>query len=276
MHTPAPTPQFAALGGLTVHYADSGSHDAPPLVFANSLGTDLRIWDRVLALLQGRFRTIRYDLRGHGLSDAPPGPYDLPTLVDDLAGLLDFLQVRGATVCGLSVGGLIAQGLYHSRPDLVAALMLCDTGARIGDDAMWDQRMAAIAAGDIDALAEPILERWFSASLLASQPVEVQGWRNMLVRTPRTGYLGTCAALRSSDLTAATRDIKVPTLCLCGDQDGATPPQLVRALADMIPGAKFELIDQAGHLPCIEQPAAFAAHVLRFTKQQNPGRTARS
>ena len=259
--------QVSRSNGIHIHFADLGRPGGAALVFANSLGTDFRIWERVIGCLDGNIRVILYDKRGHGLSEAPAGPYSLSDHVADLASLLDSLAVRDAIVCGLSVGGMIAQALTAARPDLVRVLVLCDTAHRIGPPGMWDTRIAAIEVGGIAALADSILERWFSAAFRAGRAEELAGWRNMLVRTPVEGYLGTCAAIRDADLTDRAAAIGVPALCLVGAEDGATPPDLVRSLAELIPGARFRIIDGAGHLPCVERPDALAAAMTEFLEE---------
>lgn len=253
--------------GLHLHYDERGPSDGPALVFANSLGTDFRIWDRLAAAFEGRFRVVVYDKRGHGLSDAPDAPYRMDDHVADLAALLDGLGVADAIVCGVSVGGMIAQGLAAARPDLVRALVLCDTGHVIGTKDSWDDRIAAIREGGIAVLAEAILERWFSASFRAERPAELAGWRHMLTRTPLEGYAGTCAAIRDADLTEGARSLAMPTLCVCGSEDGATPPELVQSLAALIPGARYAPVEGAGHLPCIEAPEALAGLMNDFFKE---------
>jgi 3-oxoadipate enol-lactonase len=258
---------FAKANGVVLHHAVEGPPEAPALVFSNSVGTDFRVWDGVAARLRERVRLVRYDKRGHGLSECPRAPYTIEDHVADLAALLDHLDVGGAVVVGLSVGGMIAQGLSAARPELVKGLVLCDTAHRIGPREMWDQRIAAIRDGGIEALAEPILERWFSQDFRDQRPTELAGWRAMLTRTPVEGYLGTCAALRDGDLSQAARAISVPTLCLVGSADGATPPDLVRSLADLIPGARFELIQGPGHLPCVEAPDRMADLLIAFLEE---------
>jgi len=256
--------ECTTANGIVLHTLRDGPTEATTLVFANSIGTDARVWDRVIGRLGGRFHTLRYDKRGHGLSETPAGPYTIDDHVADVAGLFDALGIGRAVVVGLSVGGMIAQGLAAARPALVAGLVLCDTARRIGPPEMWDQRIAAIRAGGIAALAEPILERWFSARFRESRPEELAGWRAMLTRTPVEGYLGTCAAIRDADLTTAARGIAVPTLCLVGSEDGATPPALVRELAGLIPGARCHEIAGAGHLPCVEAPDEVAGLIEGF------------
>ncbi len=258
---------FMALNGVVLHMQDLGPAERPVLVFSNSLGTDFRIWNDVVARLGDQFRIVLYDKRGHGLSELGETPYRIADHVADLAALLDELAIEGAIVCGLSVGGLIAQGLYASRPELVAGLILSDTAHRIGTAEMWSQRMAAIEQGGIESMSEAILERWFTKALRENDPIALAGWRAMLTRTPKEGYLGTCAALRDADFTEEARRIAVPTLCIVGEEDGATPPALMRQTADLIPGARYEVITGAGHLPCIEQPAKFAALIDAFARE---------
>ncbi len=254
------------LGGVTLHARSDGPEGGPVLVLSNSLGTDLRIWDALLPLLPPEVRVIRYDKRGHGLSDCPDGTWGMQDHIADLEGLLDSLGVAGAAICGISVGGLIAQGLAVRRPDLVGRLILCDTAARIGTAESWADRIAAIEQGGIAAMAGAILERWFSAGFRESDPT-FPLWRNMLLTSPQAGYLKTCQAIRDSDFTEQTRGLSLPALALCGADDGSTPPDLVRATASLIEGCRFELIEDAGHLPCIEQPAVFATLLTAFLKE---------
>jgi 3-oxoadipate enol-lactonase len=255
--------QAISVNGATLHVVDSGPSGSPALVFSNSVGTDLRIWDALLPHLPTSLRIIRYDKRGHGLSDCPPQPWGMGDHVADLGGVLDALEVKRATVCGLSVGGMIAQGLAAERPDLVRALILCDTGAKIGTPEMWDARITAIQKDGIKELADAILERWFTRAFRAKDPA-LPLWRNMLTRTSLAGYTGACAAIRDTDLIESTSRLRLPCLAICGSEDGATPPDLVRETAGLIPGCRFELIGAAGHLPCIEQPEVMGRLISTF------------
>lgn len=258
--------QSVKRGELTLHVADEGDPTGPALVFANSLGTDLRVWDAVLPLLPAGLRLIRTDKRGHGLSDDAPGPWRIEDLADDLAAVLDRLGVRQAVVVGLSVGGLIAQSLAARRPDLVRALVLSGTAPKIGTAEMWNARIDAVRAGGIAPLADAILERWFTARFRA-EAADYPLWRSMLVRTPAAGYAETCAAIRDADLTASTAALRLPVLAMVGEADGSTPPDLVRAMAAAIPGARFEVIADAGHIPGVEQPAVVARLIGDFLKE---------
>jgi len=261
---------FVRVNGVVLHYADRGRRDAPAIVFANSLGTDFRIWEKVADNLSADYRIILYDKRGHGLSDATPQPYRLDDHVGDLAALLSHLGVSNAVIVGLSVGGLIAQGLAANHPELVRALVLCDTAHKIGNDEMWNGRINAINADGIAPLVDSIMQRWFTPAYRTAESPDYSGYVNMLARTTVDGYAGTCAALRDADLTESTRALDLPVLCIVGDQDGSTPPDLVRELASLIKGSRFEIIEGAGHIPCVEQPEATIALIRRFLDEVAP------
>ncbi len=264
--------QFARINDVTLHYQIIGAaNDKPVLVFANSLGTDFRIWRDVIVRFAGDFAMVLYDKRGHGLSDVGDMPYSMDLHVADLAGLLDLLAVKQAVICGLSVGGLIAQGLYAARPDLVRALALCDTAHRIGTAEIWNTRIAAIEENGIASITDSILERWFTPGFRRPENNALHGYRNMLIRQPVAGYAGTCAAIRDADFTEAAKRIAVPTICIVGDQDGSTPPDVVLSTAKLIPGARYEVIKDAGHIPCVEQPEMLTAVLRAFIDTIPPG-----
>ncbi len=254
---------FLRANGVVLHFEDTGG-DKPSMVFANSLGTDFRIWDKVAARLAHDYRIIRYDKRGHGLSEATPAPYAMTDHVNDLAALMDERRVKQAVVVGLSVGGVIAQGLAAIRPDLVRALVLSNTAHKIGTTESWNARIAAVGKDGLGSIADNVMKLWFTPAFRDPANAEFIGCRNMLLRSPLEGYLGTCAALRDSDLTESTRALKIPALCIGGDQDGSTPPDLVRSMADLIRGSEFRIVADAGHIPCVEQPAAVASLIQQF------------
>ncbi|OCW59432.1 3-oxoadipate enol-lactonase [Hoeflea olei] len=257
--------QFARLNGVVIHHQVIGAApDRPTIVFANSLGTDYRIWRDVIVRLVGDFAIIAYDKRGHGLSEAGPGEITMDDHIDDLAALLDHFDAKNAIVCGLSVGGMIAQGLAAKRPDLVRALILCDTGHKIGTQDMWDARIAAITEQGIAGISDAILERWFTKSYRSADNADFTGYRLMLERTPVQGYVGTCAAIRDTDLTRTSAELAVPAICVVGTEDGSTPPQLVGELARLIPGAMYQEIPGAAHLPCIEKPVELTEIIKAF------------
>ncbi len=256
--------KLADLDDIKLHYADEGDPNGAPVVFANSLGTDFRLWDQIMPMLPEGLRLIRYDKRGHGLSEVTRPPYKMGTLVADVEKLMDHLGVKDALFVGLSIGGMIAQGLAVKRPDLVRAVVISNSGAKIGTPEMWQDRIDAVNKGGIEALADPIMDRWFAKPF--HETAEFHGWRNMLVRQPVDGYVGCSAAIAGTDFYTPTSGLRIPALGIAGSEDGSTPPDLVRETVDLIPGSKFEVIRGAGHLPCVEKPEEYARILTDFIK----------
>jgi 3-oxoadipate enol-lactonase len=262
------------IGGIVLHYRQrAAAKGAATIVFINSLGTDFRIWDAVIAALDTDMGILVYDKRGHGLSSLGETPYSVADHSGDLAGLMDALDLSNAIICGLSVGGQVAQQLYFDRPDLVAGLVLSDTAAKIGEPDFWNARIETIARDGLGSVTDGIMERWFSRRFRTSGDPLYAVSRAMFERQPVEGYLATCAAIAGFDRRADTASITVPTSVLVGSEDGATPPDLVGAFADAIPGSDFQIIDGAGHLPCIETPqpvaSTIAALAARITKKEH-------
>ena len=256
--------KIATLDGINLHYRIDGNPNGKPIVFANSLGTDLRLWDAVLPLLPQENCYIRYDKRGHGLSQCTPAPYSMGALVRDVEQLMDHLGVTDALFVGLSIGGMIAQGLAVKRLDLVRAMVLSNTAAKIGQPEMWQSRIDAVRKGGIASLSDAVMERWFGRDFHAT--ADMQLWKAMLERQPAEGYIGCSAAISGTDFYTPTSGLRLPTLGIAGSEDGSTPPDLVRETVELIPGSKFELIRKAGHLPCVENPTEYARILGTFMK----------
>lgn len=266
--------QFICLNNQTTHYAfeksgaatNSAAGSAPVIVFINSLGTDMRIWDDVKTQLKGEFSLLTYDKRGHGLSDTGTTPYTIDELADDLIALLEALKLKRVILCGLSVGGLIAQALFAKKPELVAGLILSNTAHKIGTAEMWRTRIDAILQNGLSSILAPTMERWFTPAYRLPDNAAFAAYCNMFTRQPVDGYTATCEALAQADYTAQAQQICVPTLCLVGDQDGATPPALVQETADLIPAAEFIMLEKCAHIPCVEQPQIFSQTIAKFIK----------
>ncbi len=250
---------FVGANGIDIHHRFDGRRGGPRLVFLNSLGSDLRIWEAVVGRLSHRFEILTFDMRGHGLTQGTPGRASIAEFSADLLALMDAVGWRSASLVGLSIGGLIAQHAAIHAPESVERLVLLDTAARIGTPESWDARMEAVRAGGLAAIGAAVVGGWVSAGFASERSAQVSAWRAMLEATPPEGYLAACAALREADYTDHVALIAAPTLCLAGDEDRATPPELVRATAERIPGARYETIAGAGHLPCLERPAELAA-----------------
>jgi 3-oxoadipate enol-lactonase len=245
------------------HYRADGPEDGPVVFFANALGTDLTIWDDVVALLPEELRVIRYDMRGHGQSDVPPGPYYMGDLVGDAARLLDDLDARETAVVGLSIGGMVAQGLAAERMDLVRAMVLSNTATKIGTPETWQDRIALVRDKGTRTMAEGTMERWFPRATRAARPELVARVRDVAGQAPE-GIMGAMAAIGETDLYESTARLALPTLVIAGSEDGSTPADLVRETAGLVRGSRFEVIRKAGHVPCLDQPEAFAALLTTF------------
>ena len=257
--------QFAKINDVTLHYqVISAPEDKPTIVFSNSLGTDFRIWRDVIVRMVGDCSIVMYDKRGHGLSDVGKSPYKLDDHVNDLAGLLDHLGIDNAVICGLSVGGLIAQGLNFLRPDLVRAMILCDTAAKIGNDEMWNERIEIVREHGLAGIVDGNMQRWFTPAFHKEQADTLEGIKNMFLRMPVDGFIGTMIAIRDADLRGAASQTKVPTICIVGEEDGSTPPSLVVETAKMIPESRYEVIKNAAHIPCVEQPEVLVEIIKAF------------
>ncbi|MTI15848.1 3-oxoadipate enol-lactonase [Rhodobacteraceae bacterium RKSG542] len=259
--------QFARVDDVVLHYhLQANAPEKPVIVFSNALGADLRIWKRMRAVLDSTHTLLFYDKRGHGLSSIGEVPYTMERHADDLAGLLDHLQIKSSVVCGLSAGGMIAQCLFGRRPDLIRGLILCNTAQKLGVKADWDARIAAVDEGGIAILARGIIDRWFTGDFKAQNPEIVTGVYNMITRCSPEGYMGTCEAISQTDLTETVKGIDVPTQVFAADQDGSTDVDLVKSLADLIPGSRFDVISPAAHMSPIEQPEKMGSVIKGFLK----------
>ena len=256
---------LADLGEISLNYELTGPEDGVPVVLSNGLGLSLGMWAPLLPYLPENWRILRYDRRGHGGSDVTPPPYTMGQLVRDTEGLLDHLGLRGCAFVGLSLGGMVAQGLAVKRPDLIRALVLSNTAARIATAEIWQTRAKQAREGGLAALLEPSLERWFTPAFRNSP--EVALWREMFLSTPLDGWLGGAQAIAGTDFYTTTAALKMPTLGIAGDRDGSTPPDLVRETTDLIAGSEFALIRKSGHLPHVEQPALYADILTRFVQK---------
>ncbi len=235
---------------------------APTVVFAHALGTDHRLWDAIIPLLSDHLRLIRYDMRGHGQSDVPPPPYSMGALISDAEALLDHFDAKNAVFVGLSLGGMVAQGLAVKRLDLVRALVLSNTAAKIATQAIWQQRIEAVQTGGVEAIAAATLQRWFGRKTRTTPAAAL--WQARLLATPPAGYIGCASAIAGTDFITPTSGLRLPALGIAGSEDGSTPADMVRETIDLIPGSRFKLIRGAGHLACIDAPDVYAETLTAF------------
>lgn len=243
------------------HWLD-GPDDAPVVVLAGSLGTTAAMWNTQVPVLAKRYRVLRYDHRGHGASEVPPGPYAIEEMGRDVLALLDELGIVRASFCGLSLGGMVGIWLAAAAPERIERLALLCTSAQLGTPAGWDERIASLRRGGIESIADAVLGRWFTDEFAAREPQEVARWRGVLTSTPLEGYAGCCAAIRDFDLRDRLATIAAPTIVVAGLQDMATPVEHQAVLAARIPVARLVVLEEAAHLAAVEQGSAVASALL--------------
>lgn len=248
----------------TMHVRHKGG-TGPALVFINSLGTDLRMWDEVCAQLPQDWATLRMDKRGHGLSETAPEGYGIPDLAEDVIAAMEDAGLETAILVGCSIGGLIAQHVALMAPERVTGLVLSNTASTLGAAEGWRTRIEAIREHGMAAMAEGILPRWFGPTMLAHPTAPL--WRTLLARTDQDGYIATCAAIAGTDITDRLCEITQPALVLGGKHDLATPPEVVEALARALPRADLVMFDNTGHLPAIEAPEGFTEALTKFVER---------
>lgn len=254
---------FLQVGDITVHALVEGpgevaSGGSPPLLLLHSIGTSLHVFDPQVTVLARHHRVIRMDLRGHGLSGVTTGPYSMTMHAQDAVGLLDALGVQRAHVVGMSIGGRIAMQMAAIAPDRVASLVLIDTAAEFPPPEAWQERIDAVLAHGSGVLADTVMPRWV---VDPSQPYGL-GLRQMLMRTDRHGYAGSAAALRDARADEVAGRITCPTTVIVGDRDVPTPPATAEVVRDMIPGSRFVVLPNAGHLPTLERPEETTSAIL--------------
>ncbi len=251
--------------GIVQNYRLDGPESGVPLLFINSLGTNLHIWDDVVREMPETFRILRYDVRGHGKTGQGPGADTIDRLVCDLSALLDALNFPRCMTVGLSIGGLIALKLALSSPERLAGMVLAHTAARIVNPGFWSNRIALLERQGLAKSVDTMLERWFTEAWRMANPEKLAIWQRMLRETDLDGYIGCCRVLGGTDLRDDIRSLTVmDTLVVSGSLDLNTTPEDGRWLADAIPGARYHLLEGLAHISCIEAPERFAKTILPF------------
>ena len=254
---------FIELPNVRLHYEWSGPQTAPVIVFCNSLGTTLEMWDPQLAAFSEHFRVLRYDSRGHGQSSTPPGPYKVDQLAGDVVHLLDALKLDRVFFCGLSIGGMTGLRLATIAPRRFHKIVMCNTAAKIGTAETWNARIATVQQSGMKAVAASVIERWLTAEYRATHPAETARGIAMLENANPQGYMASCAAVRDMDQRETIAGVAVPTLVLSGTQDMVTPPSEGRFIAERIKGAQFTEVN-AAHLSNWQAAEEFNRQVLKF------------
>lgn len=254
---------FEAGDGCPIAWRMDGPEGAPVLLLSNSLGVTMGMWAPQMEALAQRFRVLRYDSRGHGRSGAPAGSYSLDRLVLDAIELLDGLGIGRVSYCGLSKGGMVGQLFAARAPERIEKLVLCNTSAYMGPPSSWQARIATVNGQGMNAIADAVIERWFTPGFREASPDAVAPVRDMLLATAPQGYAGCCAAIRDMDLRNILSLIRVPTLIIAGDQDPATPLEHSTLLNERIAGSKMVVLS-AAHLSNVERPEEFTRALMGF------------
>lgn len=250
------------VNGIELFYDLSGPEGAPVIVFSNSLGTDLSMWDAQAAALSETFRCLRYDTRGHGRSQVVDAPFTIDDLAHDLAGLLDGLGIARAHVVGLSLGGMTGQVLALLHPDKVDRLVLCATSAHMPPANLWQERADIVRLKGMAAVADSVIGRWFTPQ--SQGGAGAARTRAGLLATDPVGYGRACEAIGAMDLRGRIGAIAAPTLVVAGADDPATPVAMSEEICRLIAGAALAVVPAAAHLIAVEQPGALTSHIAAF------------
>lgn len=259
--------QHIGANGITLRCRIEGPTSGQVILFSNSLCTDLSMWDDQAALFSKRYRIVRYDARGHGESGATAPPYTLSMLTEDVRSLLDALGIEQVHFVGLSLGGMVGQLFAARYPNRLLSLALCDTSARMKRE-IWEERLALARREGLEATIEASLQRWFTKPFREHNPAVIDRMRQTIRRTSLDGYLGCSTAIMNMDNIEQLPRIVTRTLVLVGRQDPATPVGDAEILHAQIAGSRLVIIDDAAHLPNIEQTQAFNANLEHFLEYE--------
>jgi 3-oxoadipate enol-lactonase len=236
---------------MRLNHQSTGPEDAPVVLLGSSLGTTHEMWAPQVKVLSERFRVVAFDHRGHGQSEAPPGPYSIDDLGGDVVDLLNELMIERASYVGISLGGAVGLWLAENAPDRFHRFaLLCPPAYPAAGAQMWTDRAAQVRAEGTRAIVDATLARWF----LPEYAADVEPIRQQLLDTSDEGYASCCEALGSMDLRPALGDISAPVLLVTAESDTSVPPETVVPLATQIPGAHLEIIEQAAHLVTYSHP----------------------
>jgi 3-oxoadipate enol-lactonase len=256
-----------AIGGLTFRYVLAGPEDAPVVAFSNSLGATLEMWDGVLPVLGDRFRTLRYDTRGHGGSQTRDAPAEIADLAGDLAGLLDALEIGRAHLVGLSLGGMTVQALASAHPERVLSATLMATAAHLPSAQSWNERADTVRSQGTGAVVEATLGRWFTPGFAERAPEAIQAVRARFLACDPVGYAVCCGAIGRMDLRPVLPAITAPTLVIAGRDDPSTPPAMAEEICRGIAQAELVVLPRAAHLLAVERAEAAGGYLRAFLER---------
>ncbi len=257
--------RFRTSSGLSIAYRSRGQ--GRTIVLLHPVGVCGAFWDGVIAELEGEFRLIAVDARGHGGSDVPSKPFNLDDLADDVAELIRAVGQAPALVAGCSMGGMTAQAIGVRAPELLSGIVIANTAHRRNDQgrATMEARAQAALKG-MPTTLHTTLSRWFDADLQVLRPDLVLKARDWLLEADPVVHCWSWRAIRDLNYADQLAHLKVPALAIAGLRDQSTPVAAMKDLAATIPGCDYREMD-TGHLAPLEQPAQFAAHLREFANK---------
>jgi len=257
-----------SVGDFAVNVEVSGNENGPAVVMAHSLGCSGRMWDPQMSVLEPDYKVVRLDMRGHGLSDVPDGPYTLDALADDAIAVMDALSINRAHWVGLSIGGMFGQSLLLRYPARFVSAVLCDTMSVLPDGGtqLWEERLSKIEADGLPSIADATMERWFTAPYLTNpaNAAACDAVRAQLAMATQTGYVGCCRAIMGLNYVERLSEITTPVALIVGAEDMATPVSASEVMHDRIPDAELTILESASHISNVEQAEAFNAVLTSF------------
>ncbi len=250
--------------GISLNVSLAGDKRAPALILAHPLGANLHLWDPIAPALAEKFFLISFDVRGHGHSRRPDGPYALSDLGADVLGMMNELEIRRAHFLGQSMGGAIGQWLMIHAPERLEKVVLANTAPFFPGAAGWNARIHSTREKGMAELAPAVVQRWLTAEFRKAQPNVARNIEEMLLASDPQGYAACCSALRDTDLRDAIRAAPPrPVLVIVGEHDASTPPELGADLANSLKDARLVAL-KAAHLSSVEAEKAFLEAVETF------------
>ncbi len=244
-----------------------GAGQGAPVVLSHALGLDVAMWDDLAEeLAAAGHPVLRYDHRGHGQSAAPAGPYTMDELVADAARVIREWNVGPVAWIGLSMGGMVGQGLAIQHPDLVRGLVLANTTSQYPEaaQAAWAQRICTVEASGMAAIADMVTERYLHERYRTEHWQAANEVRKKIQRADAQGYAASCHAVANVDWLSQLKTIKVPTLVIAGALDAGAPPAMAETIHKEIRNSRLVVLEDASHLSVAEQPEKFSALVREF------------
>lgn len=250
--------------GLSTHYSIEG--DGEPLVLIHGVGARMENWDEVAGWLRPHFRLLRYDLRGHGRSTKVRGPYSLPMLADDLAALLDHMQIKSAHIAGHSLGGMIGQMFALRHPSRVRRLALLSAvaGRTAEERAAVASRIDLIGKGDAGDHFRRSVSRWFTDEFIAANPERIAAYAARNAENDPDCYAAAYRVLALEDLDRELSAISAPTLIVTGENDLGSNPRMSRLMHERIEGSELRILPRLRHSILIEAPDVVAGLLIPF------------